>query len=370
MFWTVYGLFFLVTMDMSLPQNLHTFYILSFLPPPPDTPSQNTHYRSVWIRNPPQFFAIFDNGTSTTATNAQLCFGANAVTTTTATRQRKTTNTKKMSLMEAAFALLEWAQRGQPLAELIENYQENDHDDSSEEEEKEDENVMVSPESLEGVEDIIYEDESEEMPDWAQDVVTRTITDLEEDEMETPPGLQVELRPYQKQALDWMTQQEMTINNHWKSDQWQLLKELAQMSGKNKSSSNDQSMVKKHSGKDIIFCDCGPVLVDVHSVNAPPVASIAITYFEKSSSCTDLLSTTTRTITTPSTNHEDIHPLWERNFLCNATKTHAVSFFVQPFFRKATAIPPPAPSPCRGGILADSMGLVRNEASLLLLSRK
>jgi hypothetical protein len=245
-----------------------------------------------------------------------------------------------MTLTEAAFALLEWAQHGQPLAELIENYE---NGVSSEEED-----VMISDKSHDEVPED-QEEQEEEMPEWAQDVVNRKPADLEENEMESPQGLKVELRPYQKQALHWMTQQEATVGNHWKNDQWQLLKELAQMASK-KYPSKDNS-TPRLSGWDI-YCDCGPVLVDVSSVSAPPVASVPSTYFDNPNA---ELSTMTK----PNSNDHDTHPLWERHFLCNGTKSQAVSFFVQPFFRKATSIPPPVPSPCRGGILADSMGLVR-----------
>lgn len=304
-------------------------------------------YGSVWIQNPPHFFAILDNSpVAATSTYSQQFFATEA--STKAISKRKT----KMTLMEVAFSLLEWAHYGRPLAELIENYGGNENAIMDSEEEEEEEDVMIVDESHEGI--VEFQNE-EEMPEWAQDVVHGKSPDMEDDEMDTPKGLQVELRPYQKQALYWMTQQEAKVSNHWRSDQLQLLKELAQMTSQNKSPPN-KSTPPRNSGL-YIFCDCGPVLVDVSSVSAPPVASIPVSYFETPHAGLKML-------TTPKKKDDDTHPLWERHFLCNATKSHAVSYFVQPFLRRATSMSPPAPSPCRGGILADSMGLVSSKGGV------
>lgn len=289
---------------------------------------------SVWIRNPPEFFAIFDQSRSNSASYSKQFFGKAAA----AAYDNNAKSKTKMTLTEAAFSLLEWAQHGQPLEEIIENFG-NDNNSSSNSDSEEEPEVLVD-------ETTNADQIEEEMPEWAQDVVSRKNMDLDDDEMDTPKGLKVELRPYQRQALHWMTQREKQASDHWKHDQLQLLNELAQMSTKSGKSSNDTSPPSVSAP---IFCDVGPVLVNSSLVNAPTVGNLTAANFENPNSDNAEMVV----------EKHDTHPLWERRYLCNSFQTKAISFFVQPFFRKATATAPPAPTPCRGGILADSMGLVR-----------
>ena len=109
--------------------------------------------------------------------------------------------------------MLQWAQYGTPLEELIELTQtttntddENDSDTDMEVLEDVDKNTSV----------VEAEGEEEVDPDWAQDdVETKNESSGTDDkdevmlmEMDSPPGLKVDLRPYQKQALYWMTERE------------------------------------------------------------------------------------------------------------------------------------------------------------------
>jgi SNF2-related domain len=293
------------------------------------------------MRDPLAFFSIFDNQTSSSnASYSKQFFGKAANAATGSNSKNKT----KMALPEAAFSLLEWAQHGQPLEDVIENYENNHNNNSNNNnsDTEEEEEMLVSDDEAK---DTTAEQEEEEMPDWAQEVVNRKPNEWEDDESDTPEGLKVELRPYQKQALHWMTKREAEASDHWKRDQLELLKELAQIARPNQSSQGDSSL----GSSSPIFCDCGPVLVDRKSYTAPSVGDLPNAHYGdngmESLACT--LSP-----------EGDTHPLWEQRYLCNATQTQAIRFFVQPFFQTATAIPPPAPAPCRGGILADSMGLV------------
>ncbi|KAG7345217.1 SNF2-related protein [Nitzschia inconspicua] len=293
---------------------------------------------TVWITQPLEFFAIFDQTSSYNTTYSKQFFAKAAADTNSSTK-----NKARMTPAEAAFSLLEWAQHGQPLEDLIENYASNSNADSD----LEDDEEVVQDEAHDGV----VEQEEEEMPEWAQTVINGRSDSLD-DEMDTPRDLKVDLRPYQKQALNWMTHREAKPSGHWKSDQLQLLTELAQLA-KGKSSREISSQSKASVS---ISCDCGPVLVDQRSIAAPAVGTLSSSFFENP-------NTDEQTFTSK----DDTHPLWERRFLCNATKTRAISFFVQPLFRTATSIPPPAPSPCRGGILADSMGLGKTVMLLALV---
>ena len=124
----------------------------------------------------------------------------------------------------------------------------------------------------------------------------------------------------------------------------QLLKELASESAHSATlASNDDSDVCIVGSRKEISCDCGPVVVDTKSVDAPSVSK------RKTANASDSENLCAE-------DKELDHPLWERRFLCNDDRTEALSFYVQPTFRNAAAEPPPPPLPCRGGILADSMG--------------
>jgi DNA repair protein RAD5 len=170
-----------------------------------------------------------------------------------------------------------------------------------------------------------------------------------------------------------MTEREKDLNSQknndsrarasWRREQLQLLTELAEtaagtagsMSRSAYCSSGEQQL------QNPITCDCGPVLIDPEKISAPAVGLVSDT----------VLRNPTTKIATASINDGDsddlTHPLWEKRYLCNATRTQTISFFVHPFFRKAVAVPPSPPKPCRGGILADSMGLGKTVMLLSLI---
>jgi DNA repair protein RAD5 len=288
---------------------------------------------TVWILHPPAFFAIFEEVNKTSLSYSKQFFGNKSD----SNKRSKT----KMTPTEAAFSLLEWAQHGQQIQDLVENYGKN-----SDESDIDEGNEMVEDETINGNNPQVEED----VPEWAQDVVNQT---QNEGEMDTPEGMKdVELQPYQKEALYWMSKREENASEESKSQQLQLLKELAQAGCGNKPTSNSI-----HPSQPPISCECGPVFVDSHRISASPVAFLLDEYFVNQAEEMSLSMTT----------NELAHPLWEKRYLCNASKNQAVSFYVHPFFCTASAAPPAPPNPCRGGILADAMGLGKTVMLLSLI---
>jgi hypothetical protein len=341
--------------------------------------SQVAFSLSVWI-DPIEFFAIFDddnnnnnnngNTTHTTECDSSKTIGASYSKQFFASAAHSgdniaTTNRRSQNnnnCREAAFLLLQWAQHGKPELQNVNNTNkqavlgsglgdgdgdgdgdDNDNDDDDDDDDDDDENE----EDIDMTKSLVHKsaiDELAAIPDWAQGVLrtehngktgVTNGNDDDENTMDTPTGFKdgVQLRPYQKQALYWMTQREKKVGSG-SSELMELLKELAGVTKPIGGGDNDEVFVLDT--QKMICCDCGPVHVDTNRVEAPSVAAF-----------TDDMSTSLVA-------H---HPLWEQRFLCNDQQTKALSFFVQPCFGNAAAAPPPPPAPARGGILADSMGL-------------
>ncbi|KAL3928679.1 MAG: hypothetical protein SGARI_004963, partial [Bacillariaceae sp.] len=292
---------------------------------------------TVWILDPPAFFAVFEQANKASSSYSKQFFGNKA-----ADNSKK--SKPKMTLTEAAFSLLEWAQKGQPLEDLIENYGKDcDSSDESDVEE------VVDDKASDGSNPEI----EEEMPDWAKDVVNQSRT---EGEMATPKGMKgVELRPYQREALYWMAKREQEASEESKSHELSLLNELAQAGSTSSATTSNVATAAQAP----IHCECGPVIVDSNQISTTPAAFMmdepVVHHVED--------------LTSDSSPSELEHPLWEKRYLCNASKTQAISFFVQPFFRKASASPPAPPTPCRGGILADAVVLGKTVMLLSLMQK-
>jgi hypothetical protein len=327
--------------------------------------SQVAFSLSVWI-DPIEFFAIFDddnnsNNNDGKTTNTSERDSSKAIGTSyskqffasaahsgdnDATTNRRGRNNN--GCREAAFLLLQWAQHGKPevqndnntnkqavLGSGLSDDDDNDDDDDENEEDVDMTKSLVHKSAI---------DELAATPDWAQGVLsternkkTGITNDNDDDEntMDTPSGFKdgVQLRPYQKQALYWMTQREKKVG----SGRSELIQQLKELAGVTKPIGGDDDEVIVLDTQKTICCDCGPVQVDTNRVEAPSVAAFS------------------NDISTSLAAHH--HPLWEQRFVCNYQQTKALSFFVQPCFRNAAAAPPPPPAPARGGILADSMGL-------------
>lgn len=215
----------------------------------------------------------------------------------------------KSLVCHVAFALLQWAHHGQSYD--FDNQPEDESLSGSDNEEEE--------------EKILDEEEAARTDQDNQRLnVDLKCGKAEYQEADPPDDFGCELRQYQKEAL-WrmMLQEQLGENEEATKIQLEVLRDLV--------SSNSKKSVINTSNSGI-QCDCGPVLVKLEDCQAPAI--------EDNGSCAHLN-----------------HPLWERRFLCSADRQRAVSFYVQPLFGLAVASTPSPPRTCRGGILADAMGM-------------
>lgn len=281
---------------------------------------------SVYLPNPTKFLAILDpaSDTADAKISNKLFFGK-------ATAQK--TNGQTI-YQQAAFGLLQWAHHGETFDFQTANGAKCESDDSGED--------LL----LEDNEDYNPADDEEIAADnsLTKGIATRSVVELQE--LEAPADFKVQLRPYQRQALWWMTQREAHEELEESSrQQLELLEELVQLT----SSTSSHDLTSSSPSSTAIHCECGPVQVDTSTMQAPAVL--------------DALQAEGALKSNPDLKH----PLWERRYLTDASKTKAISFYVQPLFGAATPSPPPPPRPCRGGILADSMGLGKTVMLLALI---
>ena len=271
-------------------------------------PSSFLPWCSVWLPDPERFFAIFSKYDST-ASVTKLFFGKEQ-------QHRKTKNQTGNLLCEAAFGLLQWAQHGEPYefgTTVVDETAESSEDDEEQLLLDDTQETLVQGESEQDQEQMIkFEDNSSS--------TTRCLQELD-----APEGFKAQLRPYQRQALWWLTQRES--HNELEESSQQQLELLQELTSATATNHRHQQQHTTTPGK--IECDCGPVHIG-DRVDAPAVVDNG-------------------------TNPQLSHPLWHRRYLTNADRSRAKSFYVQPLFGMATSSPPPPPMPCRGGILADSM---------------
>jgi DNA repair protein RAD5 len=270
-------------------------------------------FDSVYLPDPNAFFAIFDEvRASSSSTAASLFFG----------KKTAGKRLKLEALPAAAFSLLQWAQQGETF-----DFETQKAEDTSSDSEEE---MVVQPED----ELDATNDDEGTVPEWAQSIAAATENRTSLPEMEGPETLKADLRPYQRQALDWMVQCEKEADTKDLQEQLKLLAELA---------AADQSAFLEPPPNTRIHCECGPVLVSQ----------------DEAASCT-AVDGDTRTAT---------HPLWQRRYLATYDQKGTKCFYVQPLFGMATSSPPQPPQPCRGGILADSMGLGKTVMLLALICK-
>lgn len=273
----------------------------------------------IWLPDPKAFFSVFDEiSSSQAATSSKMFFGTTK------------SKTNEHVVAKAAFDLLQWAQYGdsydfeQPI-----QIQEDEEDNNNENEEE----LLLLEDDKDAS---VQEEEHLEMNQKFQTTTSQF------PEMEAPKDFRCELRLYQKQALWWMIQREsLTENEEATKQQLQVLQELsASTAATTTSSASIPTNVPIH-------CDCGPVCVQ-ETIGA-------------------FVETIAPAIVDNGTSAYLNHPLWERRYLCNSDRTQALSFYVQPLFGMAVPSPPSPPQPCRGGILADSMGLGKTIMLLALI---
>ena len=320
---------------------------------------------SVFLSDKDAFFGLFSSPLSSSTLAASLQqqqrqnnnSNNNKALTTTARKRKK--NVDNCDLAESAFALLQWAQYGddapdfgKPAAKeaLLKTESDNpcgNHHDNTEE----DDNRLWDEQELEQGNNNHNDDTTNpETVAWAQDVVGPP---LALPEANTPAGFvgNIQLRPYQKQALHWLVQREQPQQDHTvQQDEWKLLSELTHngvflQTGNSNCLDNTLPTIPLGPQEKDVWCDCGPVRVSSAAANK----AVALD----------------GTSTDPALDH---HPLWQRRFV-STPQQDALAFYVNEFTQTASAGPPPPPHACRGGILADAMGLGKTVMLLALLLR-
>jgi SNF2 family DNA or RNA helicase len=353
--------------------------------------------------------AVFgDEGGKSSSSSSSPSYSTQFLATATTTTRKKnnisssSSNNRKIhrgmdddvTISNAAFSLLQWAHYG-PDLDLYDmgtnngNCQDGsktndsnniDNNDNSNDDDADNDYDAVLEEDIDTLattEHTTPRNEAEDddvIPEWAE----KALMEREEErpqyrEMEAPLSFKVRLRPYQRQALYWMTQREAIASlpgteSHsipewklWRKEQMDLLKEISTTTTTNNCDVRVESMSSQTYTN--ISCDCGPVRVNADQVRAPSASDVLLDRVKIfGSPCS---------VTNDVEDEDDLmlsHPLWDRRFLCNANQTVAISFFVQPFLRKAIASTPSPPKFCSGGILADSMGLGKTVMLLALIA--
>jgi len=300
----------------------------------------------VYVENPETFFGLFESDSAAKQqTSLNMFFD---VQNSLSSGNNKSRKRKQLPAAEAAFGLLQWAEHGDVVDFNTADSADGGTSSSVSSVAEADTEI---PEKGDGADDTsgvdaeMSEHDFEDTDADGDDTSTAEGKRLNESvgatewattlpEAEDPSGLAdgVTLRPYQRQALYWMTKREREGESRKDlEEQLSLLSELASSSstGGIKSSSVVAFHGKENAGKEII-CDCGPVLVSDEARK--------------------------RSKTVDGEVNALTHPLWKQRFLASGDMKETLSFFVNELLGVATHRPPPPPQPCSGGILADVMG--------------
>ena len=303
----------------------------------------------VYVNDPHAFFGLFDGGDD--ASNSSLFFGKgkkgaglpSSGKMPSYQGKRARSSFSREELAEAAFHLLQWAEKGEEMPFEVKTKNDDGEGEGTEEftdtEEKDDGGDA---------------EESEEVNELNQLVVNGDGKPLKSlPELSDPTGFKTDvvLRPYQRQALHFMCQREGChiegeMDNksagQGEEDEMALLAELA-------GQIRDGQSSMPPSGDEPVTCDCGPVLVDeTIASSASPVCNHG----------------QTGTFNGKAFVH---HPLWKRRYLATDDLRTVYSFFVNELLGVASATPPNAPEAAVGGILADAMGLGKTVELLSLI---
>ncbi|KAL7540398.1 hypothetical protein ACHAXR_010079 [Thalassiosira sp. AJA248-18] len=227
----------------------------------------------------------------------------------------------------------------------------DDDDPPGDDGDYEDENSLVS-EQVDELNQLVVVSEKDQ-----QGKTKKTLPELSDPICFKKSG--IVLRPYQRQALYWMCRREGTFvegemdKEDEESDdggdgELDLLAELASSSS---SSSGADASIQVWGGK-AIACDCGPVVVSDESVSSRALP--VIEYGQKRNG-------------DEAARKYVHHPLWKRRFLATDDLGSVFAFYVNELLGIASATPPNPPKQCVGGILADAMGLGKTVMLLSLI---
>eukprot|EP00804_Cyclotella_cryptica_P000973 CCRYP_012323-RA/>CCRYP_012323-RA protein AED:0.21 eAED:0.21 QI:187/1/1/1/0.9/0.81/11/931/1333 len=330
----------------------------------------------IYINDPIAFFELFQKSESKTESSQ---FFGNASKKSSSFGKKFKSQYSREELAEAAFRLLQWAERGEELdygtgedsaenenvakkgARVDSSSERNEilSDGSTRNEKPEDDDSSTSSGtkelSLENNGDGDYEDESPLESETVNELNQLVASNLNTNnsskalpELPDPIGFKpgVVLRPYQRQALYWMfrreglTHTELGVkgeeDNTNCDEEFELLAELAASSYSSCISAEGMEVW----GGGGIVCDCGPVVVgdDAVASRAIPLIDYGRTDVENGRKYIH-------------------HPLWKRRFLATDDLTTVYAFYVNELLGVASSSPPNPPRQCVGGILADAMGL-------------
>ena len=318
----------------------------------------------VYINDPISFFELFSSGRdgiekSNAASSAKLFFQNSAKKKSRLPSyqgKKAKSSFSDEQLAEAAFHLLQWADKGEELPFKTKK-------ETKEEKLKEDTTTLdlEVAESNSTNSDGDYEDTtslvSEQVDELNQLVVIdeqggklRTLLELSD-----PSGFKkdIVLRPYQRQALHWMCRREGVrikgeMDNNSLEEETGELDLLAELASCSTNDNSDPSIQDK-----AVSCDCGAVVVSNELLESGEIVPVA-EYGQKERK-------------EGKTNNYHHHPLWKRRFLATDNLTSVYSFYVNELLGIASTSPPHPPKQCNGGILADAMGLGKTIMLLALV---
>lgn len=299
---------------------------------------------TVSVTAPRDFFALFEQDEKSTKSSQYFANRNNN-----SNNDSKRASLSKMTVIEAAFAFLQWAEYGKlpEMPEFSATAAKTSGDDDGKNH-IEDDDVLLKEE------DFAAEEGSDvaEQPEWAKSV-NNAETDNKDNnkqplpELDDPAGFDdaVVLRPYQRQALYWMMKREQEGESRSELEsELALLSELASNqsggSGPGTSWPTATNSNESSSQTDII-CDCGPVLVS-----------------EAGKKVAKTLDGEANPLN---------HPLWKPRYMAEHGMGGAILFYVNELLGIATCHPPAPPKQCSGGILADDMGLGKTVMLLALI---
>ena len=318
----------------------------------------------VYINDPISFFELFSSGKdgiekSNAASSAKLFFQSSAKKKSSGMPSYQGKKAKSSfsdeELAEAAFHLLQWADKGE---ELPFKRKEETKEKLKEDTTTLDLEVAESNSTLENG-DGDYEDStslaSEQVDELNQLVVSdeqvgklRTLSELSD-----PTGFKkdIKLHAYQREALHWMCRREGVhikgeMNSNSLEDETGELDLLAELVSLSASDNSDPSIQDK-----AVSCDCGAVVVSNELLESGEIVPVAEYGKERKEG----------------TNNYHHHPLWKRRFLATGGLTSVYSFYVNELLGVASAFSPDPPKHCNGGILADAMGLGKTIMLLALV---